>query len=109
MSLHGYRHDQDAVVDALKRGKRPDMATTMSAGPLDKLVALHDELGVFDAPISGYLMRRRTTRSTTRRPRGVGGESRTPCCCERWPCSPFWRPRLSPAPPDNCSQTPPFC
>lgn len=28
------------------RGERPDMATTMAAGPLDELVALHEELGV---------------------------------------------------------------
>src|SRR5260370_38018831 len=41
--------DKEGVVAALRRGERPDMATTMSSGPLDELVALHDELGVFAA------------------------------------------------------------
>lgn len=49
MKLQWYQRNQEAVVAALKRGERPDMATTMSSGPLDDLVALHDELGVFDA------------------------------------------------------------
>jgi hypothetical protein len=44
-----YQRDQAAVVGALRQGIRPDMATTMSSGPLDELVALHDQLGVFDA------------------------------------------------------------
>jgi len=44
-----YRHDQDAVVDALRRGERPDLATTMGCGPLDELVGLHEELGIFAA------------------------------------------------------------
>ena len=33
----------------MKRGERPDLATTMGCGPLDELVALHEELGIFDA------------------------------------------------------------
>src|SRR5260370_21392675 len=41
--------DKEGVVAALRRGERPDMATAMSSGPLDELVALHDELGVFAA------------------------------------------------------------
>jgi len=49
MKLNWYRRDQQGVVEALKRGTRPTMATTMSCGPLDELIALHDELGVFDA------------------------------------------------------------
>ncbi len=49
MGLAWYRQDKEAVVAALRRGERPDMATTMSSGPLDELVALHDELGVFAA------------------------------------------------------------
>ena len=49
MVLSWYRHDKDAVVAGLRRGERPDVATTMSSGPLDDLVALHDELGVFAA------------------------------------------------------------
>lgn len=44
-----YRRDRDAVVAALQRGERPDLATTQSSGPLDELVALHEELGVFGA------------------------------------------------------------
>jgi hypothetical protein len=35
------------VLAALRRGERPDLATTMSCGPLDELLALHDELGAF--------------------------------------------------------------
>src|SRR6266852_6505077 len=49
MGLRWYRQDKDAVVAALRRGEHPDLATTMSSGPLDELVALHDELGVFAA------------------------------------------------------------
>ena len=45
--LNWYQQDQQAVVDALRSGERPDMATTMSSGPLDELLALHDELGLF--------------------------------------------------------------
>lgn len=44
-----YRHDQEQVVAALRRGERPDMATTMASGPLDELVGLHEKLGIFDA------------------------------------------------------------
>ncbi len=42
-----YRNDKAAVTEALRRGERPDLATTMASGPLDELVALHDELGIF--------------------------------------------------------------
>jgi hypothetical protein len=42
-----YRQDREVVLDALRRGERPDLATTRACGPLDELVALHDELGVF--------------------------------------------------------------
>src|SRR5262249_26968067 len=42
-----YRRDQEAVLAALRRGERPDLATTTACGPLDELVALHDELGIF--------------------------------------------------------------
>jgi hypothetical protein len=31
-------------LEALERGERPFMATTMASGPLDELVALHSEL-----------------------------------------------------------------
>ena len=42
-----YRNDKAAVAEALRRGERPDLATTMASGPLDELVALHQELGMF--------------------------------------------------------------
>src|SRR5438876_462302 len=42
-----YRRDKAAVAAALQRGERPDLATTMASGPLDELVALHEELGIF--------------------------------------------------------------
>lgn len=49
MEVRWFRQDKPAVLDALRRGQRPLMATTMAAGPLDELVALHIELGIFDA------------------------------------------------------------
>ena len=44
-----YRQDREAVLDALRQGERPDLATTTACGPLDELVALHDQLGIFHA------------------------------------------------------------
>ncbi len=41
-----YRNDKAAVAEALRRGEQPDLATTMASGPLDELVALHQELGI---------------------------------------------------------------
>ncbi len=41
-----YRNNKAAVAEALRRGERPDLATTMASGPLDELVALHQELGI---------------------------------------------------------------
>src|SRR5438128_7102878 len=49
MELVWYEQDREAVLAALGRGERPDMATTMASGPLDELVALHEELGVLAA------------------------------------------------------------
>jgi hypothetical protein len=46
--MRWYRHDQAAVVEGLRRGVRPDMATTMFSGPLDELIALHEKLDVFE-------------------------------------------------------------
>ncbi len=45
--MEWYRNDKGAVVEALRRGERPDFATTMASGSLDELVALHQELGMF--------------------------------------------------------------
>jgi hypothetical protein len=45
--MEWYRRDKEAVAVALQRGERPDLATTMASGPLDELVALHEELGIF--------------------------------------------------------------
>jgi hypothetical protein len=42
-----YRNDKAAVAEALRRGEHPELATTMASGPLDELVALHEELGIF--------------------------------------------------------------
>jgi hypothetical protein len=44
-----YQHNQGAVEQALARREPIDMATTMASGPLDELVALHEELGIFAA------------------------------------------------------------
>ena len=54
-----YRHDREAVLEALRRGQRPDLATTMACGPLDELLALHDELGVLPAIADLHVQRQR--------------------------------------------------
>jgi len=48
MDVRWYQQDREAVPAALARGERPDLTTTLSAGVVDELVALHEELGVFD-------------------------------------------------------------
>ena len=45
--MEWYRKDQTAVAEGLRRGERPDLATTMASGPLDELVAVHEALGIF--------------------------------------------------------------
>jgi hypothetical protein len=45
--MEWYRNDKAAVAEALREGERPDLATTMASGPLDELVSLHQELGIF--------------------------------------------------------------
>src|SRR5437868_5805414 len=45
--MEWYRNDKAAVAEALRRGERPDLATTMASGPLDESVAFHEELGIF--------------------------------------------------------------
>src|SRR3954470_9597208 len=49
MGIEWFRRDKQSVLDQLRRGVRPLMAASMAAGPLDELVALHIELGVFEA------------------------------------------------------------
>jgi hypothetical protein len=49
MGVEWFRNDKPAVLDELRRGVRPLMAASRASGPLDELVALHIELGVFDA------------------------------------------------------------
>src|SRR5579864_551210 len=44
--MEWYRNNKAAVAEALRRGERPDLATTMASGPLDELVALHQDLGI---------------------------------------------------------------
>jgi hypothetical protein len=44
--MEWYRTAKTAVAEALRRGERPDLATTMASGPLDELIALHEELGI---------------------------------------------------------------
>jgi hypothetical protein len=45
--MEWYQHEKAAVREALRAGQRPDLATTMASGPLDELVALHQELGIY--------------------------------------------------------------
>ncbi len=47
--LEWYRRDKEAAVEALRRGERPDLVTTKACGPLDELVSLPKELGIFAA------------------------------------------------------------
>jgi hypothetical protein len=54
-----YRHDRQTVLDALRRGQRPDLATTLACGPLDELLALHDELGMLRAVDTLHVQRQR--------------------------------------------------
>lgn len=54
-----YRHDRQAVFDALRRGERPDLATTLACGPVDELLALHDELGILRAVDTLHVQRQR--------------------------------------------------
>src|SRR3954470_18705969 len=49
MEIQWFRQDKPAVLAEWRRGVPPLMATTMASGPLDELIALHIELGVFDA------------------------------------------------------------
>src|SRR5437588_8531532 len=46
VAVRWYRQDEEQVAERLRAGERPDMAMTTAAGPLDELLALHDELGV---------------------------------------------------------------
>src|SRR5215831_4264184 len=54
-----YRQDRAAVLDALRQGQRPERATTMACGPLDELIALHDELGALPAVAGLHVPRQR--------------------------------------------------
>jgi hypothetical protein len=47
--LRWYRQDKAHVEGRLRAGQRPEMAATTAVGPLDELVALHEELGAFAA------------------------------------------------------------
>jgi hypothetical protein len=49
MEVQWFRQDKEAVLDQLRRGVRPLMATSAASGPLDELIALHIELGNFEA------------------------------------------------------------
>jgi hypothetical protein len=44
-----HRQGKQAVLDALRRGERPDLAPTAARGPLDELLALHEDLGILHA------------------------------------------------------------
>lgn len=48
-ALRWYRHDQEAVLGQLRLGAVPEMVAPTAIGPLDRLIALHDELGAFAA------------------------------------------------------------
>jgi len=48
-AVRWYRQDKGYVEGQLRAGQRPDLAATTATGPLDELVALHAEVGVFAA------------------------------------------------------------
>src|SRR5262245_10139318 len=54
-----YRQDRVAVLDALRHAHRPHPAPTMACGPLDDLLALHDQLGVLPAIAGLHVPRQR--------------------------------------------------
>jgi len=60
MEVQWFRQDKEAVLAELRRGVRPLMATTTAAGPLDELIALHIELGIFEALDRVPVQRQRT-------------------------------------------------
>src|SRR5436305_11206338 len=45
--MEWYRNDKAAVSEALRRSEQTYLATTMASGPLDELVAFHQDLGMF--------------------------------------------------------------
>jgi hypothetical protein len=47
--LRWYQQDKAYLEGQLAAGRRPDMAATTAVGPLDELLALHDERGGFAA------------------------------------------------------------
>src|SRR3954470_14498695 len=59
MEAQWFSQDKPAVLDALRGGQRPLMATTMASVPLDESVALHIELGIFEALDTLSVARRR--------------------------------------------------
>src|SRR4051794_19809857 len=59
MEAQWFSQDKPAVLDALRGGQRPLMATTMASVPLDESVALHIELGIFEALDALSVARRR--------------------------------------------------
>ena len=71
MEVQWFKRDKEAVLDDLRRGVRPLMATTMSSGPLDELIALHDELASSTSSINS---------PSSDSARG----STTICCSEPW-------------------------
>lgn len=56
--LRWYQHDNAHVEEQLRAGRRPDMATTTAVGPLDELVALHEEVGSV-AALEGLTLNRK--------------------------------------------------
>ena len=56
--LRWYQQDKAHVEEQLRAGRRPAMAATTAVGPLDELVALHDEVGSF-AALAGLALNRK--------------------------------------------------
>ena len=46
MDLRWYRQDREKVAAKVRAGERPELVTTTAVGPLDALVAVHEELGM---------------------------------------------------------------
>jgi hypothetical protein len=59
------RHDQQAVIEGLRRGERPEMATTLASGPLDDSLGLRfgrtsEDRGLGASGRSGFGERQRS-------------------------------------------------
>src|SRR4051794_36801743 len=110
MELRWYRHDQEAVVEALQAGAPPPMGTPPGGGRPHPPLALPRQLGAFPPPqapppiwsppaaspssINSLLSTASWASSlrSTPCPSTVSAPAcPIPSCCAPWPCCPSWQ------------------